>query len=173
MICRISLQNCGTEDVSKEDMERLNSTRWLYDVILNAYISLIMQKNEVIGVSKNEKSKKHVIFSTWFYTRLCGDSLEDKDEINYFKVDSWSKKKGDIFEYKKIIFPVNINKSHWACVIVDVQNKNLKGYDSMDGNLEEVMIRILGYLMCEHQRKKGKELDLSTWVILQQGGNKR
>ena len=55
VICRISLQNCGTEDVSKEDMERLNSTRWLNDVILNAYISLIMQKNEVIGVSKNEK----------------------------------------------------------------------------------------------------------------------
>ena len=96
--------------------------------------------------------------------------MEDKDEINYFKVDSWSKKKGDIFEYKKIIFPVNINKSHWACVIVDVQNKNLKGYDSMDGNLEEVMIRILGYLMCEHQRKKGKELDLSKWVILYNKG---
>ena len=71
------------------------------------------------------------------------------------------RRRGIFLNIKIYIFPVNINKSHWACVIVDVQNQNLKGYDSMDGNLVQVMIRILGYLMCEHQRKKGQELDLS------------
>ncbi|XP_050524521.1 sentrin-specific protease 2-like [Daktulosphaira vitifoliae] len=64
-----------------------------------------------------------------------------------------AKFKHDVFSKNLLMAPLNINNNHWIIAIVDVSQKEIIVYDSLDcHNGKEV--KILQYFLCEHKHTK-------------------
>ncbi len=63
---------------------------------------------------------------------------------------------------------MNIDKVHWACAVVFVNEKRIQFYDSLGGDGSSYLVAILNYLNDEWKRLHvGKELpNLKEWVML-------
>jgi len=42
-----------------------------------------------------------------------------------------------VFEKDMIIFPININNSHWTCAAVNIRDKRFEYYDSLGGKMKK------------------------------------
>ena len=70
-----------------------------------------------------QKYDKVHFCNNFFYTKLT--------EVgeNYEKINRWLKNV-DIKSKKMIIFPVNIQNSHWTLLLIDIQGKTISYLDS-------------------------------------------
>ena len=67
--------------------------------------------------------KKTLFMSTYFTQHLLGPSGERYD---YPRVKRWTKSRGkdiNIFKYKQVFYPININNTHWCFVIALMKGK--------------------------------------------------
>ena len=98
----------------------LKPTVWLNDEVINFYIEMM---------SERVKSKGVYCFSSFFMIKLL-----DKDKFTYKRVSRWPKKaKVNVCELKKIFIPIHV-PGHWAVVFIDVLNKEIYYYDSLQGD---------------------------------------
>lgn len=99
-------------EVNRKSFQRLKSKGWLNDTIIDAYMKLLGQKYDRVHFCSN-----------FFYTKLT--------EVgeNYEKINRWFKNV-DIKSKKMIIFPVNIQNSHWTLLLIDIQGKTISYLDS-------------------------------------------
>ena len=66
------------------------------------------------------------IFSSFFYTKL----IDPKH--GYPGVRRWTKKArrvpngpADVFAFDMVLFPININGSHWVCACIDFRKRTI------------------------------------------------
>ena len=98
----------------------LKPTVWLNDEVINFYIEMM---------SERVKSKGVYCFSSFFMIKLL-----EKDKFTYKRVSRWPKKaKVNVCELKKIFIPIHV-PGHWAVVFIDVLNKEIYYYDSLQGD---------------------------------------
>ena len=71
---------------------------------------------------------------------------------------------GDLFALDKIFIPINQNNQHWTCVVVSVQEKCIRYYDSFGLFNREITTKIGSYLAHEHYDKKSIDLDVTQWT---------
>ncbi len=85
---------------------------------------------------------------------------------NYKRVSRYSKRApgGDLFGLDKLFFPI-CDCGHWFLIVVFVQERVAKCYDSLGQNWRKPMKEIFAYLKCEHRRKKGQELGSAQWEL--------
>ena len=77
-----------------------------------------------IASSCNPFSRSYI----WFLT------VSKKDKFTYKRVSRWPKKaKVNVCELKKIFIPIHV-PGHWAVVFIDVLNKEIYYYDSLQGD---------------------------------------
>jgi Ulp1 family protease len=63
--------------------------------------------------------------------------------------------KGDFDKLKFILVPVNVNRNHWYCGMVDIDNKNIAVYDSLVSKTPRNFYTIMkDYLNAEWERLK-------------------
>lgn len=95
---------------------------WLNDEIINGYIELIKDRHR-----KNPATKeKLVFFNTYAYPKLVQLSKEGK--IHQFDRILKRKKLGNLSQYDRLFFPVNIERHHWLLLVVNISTCKYKDY---------------------------------------------
>ena len=133
--------------VTRSDLGSLDGLNWLNDVIMNAYLNLIVNRNR-----ENPRLPRVYAFNTFlllWYSR----SYED--------VRRWTRSV-DIFAFDILLVPVHSHE-HWTMMVVDVRSKLIHYMDSMSGAEEGHMRTLLNYLAEEHKDKKKRDLGVHKW----------
>lgn len=135
-------------DITRKDIQTLKGLNWLNDEIINFYMSLICERNQ----NEPEMTKVYA-FTTFFYPKLVKDG--------YNTLRRWTRKV-DIFSYDLILIPVHLGL-HWTLSCIDFACKEIRYYDSMNGNNNECLIALRNYLKDEFADKKKSQFDFSDW----------
>jgi sentrin-specific protease 1 len=136
-------------DICGKDVDTLKGLNWLNDEVINFYLQLIVTR----GASEDNKYQKVFAFNTFFYSTY-------KDN-GYSRVRRWTKKE-DVFSYDLLLIPVHLGM-HWCLATIDVKEKSINYYDSMNGNNQTCLDLLKRYLQEEHQDKKKAPMDLTEW----------
>lgn len=141
------LSNAFNISITRKDIQTLKGLNWLNDEIINFYMSLIAER------SKESDIKIHT-FTTFFYPKLLKDGFQS--------LKRWTRKI-DIFSFDLVLVPIHLGL-HWTLAVIDLLCKEIRYYDSMNGNNHECLKALKLYLKEEHADKKGNlPLDLSSW----------
>jgi len=136
-------------EICGKDIDTLKRLNWLNDEVINFYLQMIVSR----GAREDNKYPKVYAYNTFFYSTY-------KDN-GYSRVRRWTKKE-DIFSYDILLIPVHLGM-HWCLATIDVKNKSINYYDSMNGNNQTCLDLLQRYLQEEHQDKKKAPMDLSGW----------
>lgn len=145
----------GKIDMSKYDLLTVYlECSWLNDQVINKYFDLVKKRNNEL-----DKFSIHV-FDTFFYTMYSSKGY-DRVKNNTKKID--------IFSFKKLMFPVNIDK-HWLLICYDVSSKNMFYYDSVSLGKRDRVLKILNklseYLTLEYSAKKNQTFNSSELCFI-------
>jgi len=155
-----------TDFVLRESIHTLRPTVWLNDEVIHYYFSMLAKRDEALTAANPVRKRSH-FFMSYFFTKLFDEGASN--EYTYENVKEWSKKVpgNDIFALDKILFPCNVLKIHWTCVVIFMQEKRIQFYDSMRGDGYHYSEGLLRYLKDEWAAMKGGELpDADKWSIV-------
>lgn len=138
--------------ICRKDVQTLWGLNWLNDEVINFYMSLICERSK-----KNVENLKVHAFTTFFYPKLVKDG--------YATLRRWTRKI-DVFGFDLILVPIHLGL-HWTLAVIDFECREIRYYDSMNGNNGECLKALRNYLTEEHKDKKsGVAFDLSEWNFL-------
>lgn len=146
------LANKFNISICRKDVQTLRGLNWLNDEIINFYMSLICER----GKDESNSYLKVHAFTTFFYPKLIKDG--------FMSLRRWTRKV-DIFSFDMIIIPLHLGL-HWTLAVIDFDCREIRYYDSMNGNNGECLKALRNYLVEEHKDKKGAPYDLSDWNFL-------
>ncbi|GAA5924207.1 SUMO protease ULP1 [Sporobolomyces koalae] len=149
----------GLASVDARNMKRLKPGTWLDDSIIAFYGVLI--NNRFLEAEKQDQwgEREERLRKVWCFNSFFWNMYNDS---GYKRVKKWTKK-FDVFEKDIIIFPININNSHWTCAAVNIKMKRFEYYDSLGGKMQKAYSQLRKWLQEEHECKKGGPIDLSEW----------
>ena len=134
--------------ISLRDFQRLNDGSWLNDEIVNFYMQLLSEDCSRYG--------DFYFANTFFYTRL----RDSKGSFCYDNVKAWMKDT-NIFEMKKLLFPMHINGNHWALSVVDIEFKKILYIDSLPKDSTFLDVEVLNmWLSCEYNKHHDSPFEL-------------
>ncbi|KAJ3092353.1 hypothetical protein HDU96_002769 [Phlyctochytrium bullatum] len=147
---------------------------WLDDEAVNSFMGLL-----------GRTYPKVKFMSTFFHARLTGSAVRGKkkkrkkkngevkvageDGYCYDAVKKWTKKTPrGIFDYEKVVVPINQSNRHWSLVHIDLLNHRIESYDSLNNpSFSSKAVAIFKrYLHDEHADKHPKSVptpDFSAW----------
>ena len=128
----------------------LKEREWINDEIVNFYMALLYEYTCING----EASATCYFYNTHFYEFLQRSS---KDQLIYESLKKWTKI--NIFKYKYLFFPINIRGNHWALVVIDMQYRLIKYYDSLINDASYMKLTIFNqWLHGEFQKHQGSSV---------------
>ncbi|KJP88727.1 hypothetical protein AK88_01608 [Plasmodium fragile] len=139
----------------------LMDTKWLNDEVINFYMSMLQEynTNNIKKDTANNFLPKIFTFSTFFF-----QSLSSNGTYNYNKVSRWTKrKKVDIFAFDLILIPLHVGGNHWTLGSINMKEKKIKLYDSLNMTNTKFFEYMRRYIVDEMRDKKQMELDVSEW----------
>eukprot|EP00045_Choanoeca_perplexa_P011735 m.125537 g.125537 ORF g.125537 m.125537 type:complete len:707 (+) comp15747_c0_seq3:53-2173(+) len=146
-------------EFSRYDAQFLPDDTWLNDICVNGLFSLIYERSK-----KNPQLPKVWMFSSFFYTKLS-NPLE-----GYAGVRRWTRRAkvtpdgpADVFAFDMVLFPINVNASHWVCACIDFRKKTIAYYDSYHSSNSTFFRLARTWLEMEHQNKKNAPFDFTGW----------
>eukprot|EP00633_Aureoumbra_lagunensis_P000120 CAMPEP_0197304078 /NCGR_PEP_ID=MMETSP0890-20130614/52051_1 /TAXON_ID=44058 ORGANISM="Aureoumbra lagunensis, Strain CCMP1510" /NCGR_SAMPLE_ID=MMETSP0890 /ASSEMBLY_ACC=CAM_ASM_000533 /LENGTH=472 /DNA_ID=CAMNT_0042784043 /DNA_START=186 /DNA_END=1604 /DNA_ORIENTATION=+ len=149
-------------DILGEHTERLNPGKWLVDEIINFYFNLLQQRDKALCEKYPNYWISSHFFSSFFITKLLGD---DARTYQYSGVRRWTKR-FDIFQKRFVFVPVNVGNMHWTLLRFDMQNREIRYFDSMGSTGTNYLRAALRYLQDEYQDKKKVPMpDPSSWTL--------
>ena len=98
---------------------------------------------------------------------LCVGSINGPT-YKYENVKKKEKRNPSIFEVEQICVPINVNRTHWACLVVNMPSKEIIYYDSLQGDGIFYTKAMLRFLNDEwHAEKGGTSMqDIDEWNIM-------
>ena len=103
--------------MTRKKISCLKPKTWLNDEVINFYVEMMMQEGGSIHS-----------FNTFFMLKLY-----ENESYTFNNVAKWTKKV-DIFRQKKVFIPINLVKSHWVLVVIDLTMKTIFFYDGYKGH---------------------------------------
>ena len=147
-------------NIYRKDIKTLKPEQWLNDEIINKYLELLKERDTLL-CSKFPTRKASHFFSTHFLT-LLGTG----DKYSFKNVENWTKNI-NIFEMRRLYFPINIKNKHWVLAVVDMETKQICYYDSLkDSKLNKRGYSYMEYLLRWLRDVAGENHDMSKWEIL-------
>ena len=116
------LVNAFDISIMRKDIQTLRGLNWLNDEVINYYISMLVER------SKNTDTRTYA-FTTFFYPKLAKDG--------YSTLRRWTRKV-DLFAFDLVLVPIHLGH-HWTLAIIDFKCKEIRYYDSMNGNNMECL----------------------------------
>lgn len=140
------LFNKDNIEVSIRDFKTLAPKRWLNDTIIEFFMK---------NVEWN--TPQTVAFNSFFYSNLS--------QRGHQGVRRWMKrKKVEIKDLKKIFTPINLNQSHWALGLIDLERKRIIYVDSLSRGPSSSSLAILNnlkdYVIEESKSTMGQDFEL-------------
>ena len=96
--------------------------------------------------------------------------LSQKNVFNYMLVKRWTKKcpTGNIFNLRKLLFPINHSACHWILADIDFVAKYIVIWDSLYYNTKGYQEIIMRFLRCEYHDLYQMEMtqaELDEWDL--------
>ncbi|GAB0495956.1 hypothetical protein MMPV_007266 [Pyropia vietnamensis] len=135
----------GSVPITRGDVDRLLSRRWLNDEVVNAMCTLMQWRNERT-VAVEPLAPRHHFFNSYFFA-----VLSPRGGYAYERVQRWTQNV-NVLGCDKLFFPVNLRNSHWALVAVDMRAGLVSLYDSLGVRNRDVCAVIVRWLADEAQR---------------------
>uniref|UniRef100_A0A7S1T4D5 Ubiquitin-like protease family profile domain-containing protein n=1 Tax=Compsopogon caeruleus TaxID=31354 RepID=A0A7S1T4D5_9RHOD len=152
----------------RNDLRRLQGTGWLDDEVINAYFSLLNQRNlQRLARGQIDTVVRIFAFNTFFFTRI---TQGNKNIYDYSGVRRWTRKASVRVLDKDFIFvPVNLDNFHWVLGVIDLGRKKFRYLDSMHGSDSRGVLTILRRWLADEVKDKYSELKcsglkLETWA---------
>lgn len=148
-------------EIARKDIQTLNGLNWLNDEIVNFYMCLICERSQQMNSNENnqvgEPIYKTYAFTTFFYPKLIKDG--------YSSLKRWTRKV-DIFSHDFLLVPIHLGV-HWCLAVIDINCKEIRYYDSMNGNNHECLRALRAYLKEEHADKKSNfQFNWDDWKCI-------
>ncbi|OQR77129.1 sentrin-specific protease 1-like [Tropilaelaps mercedesae] len=135
--------------ITRGDLRKLEGLNWLNDSIINFYFAMLADRSE-----RNENLPNVYSFSTFFYERL---------RLEGFKgVQRWTKRV-DVFSKNILLIPVHLDM-HWCLAVIDFRRMTIEYYDSMGGDNDECLARLLHWVQEESLDKRKVQFNTDGWV---------
>jgi sentrin-specific protease 1 len=125
----------------KGSWERLRPSSWIDDKAIDGYMRILSCRDQ------NNHMNNHY-FSCFFFSCL----LQENNCYNFERVQRWSTDV-NIFSLNKLFIPVNLNRSHWALIVVFFTEKSIRYYDSLHLNGNSYLNASFRYLKEEYEAK--------------------
>lgn len=140
------LLNRDNIEVAIRDFKTLAPRRWLNDTIIEFFMKYV-----------EWNTPQTVAFNSFFYSNLS--------QRGYQGVRRWMKKKKvEIKDLKKIFTPINLNESHWALGLIDIERKRIVYVDSLSRGPSKMSLAILNnlkdYVLEESKHTMGEDFEL-------------
>jgi hypothetical protein len=161
----------GTDSVQHHSMHTLWPGVWVNDEVIHLYWTLLAKREEELLCRGHRSRKANHFFKSFFFTRALNQGHEDPamdGMYDYRRVQRWSRsvEGGDIFQFNKLFFAINIRRTHWFCAVAFMEEKCIRIYDSLGPSSRHAYYLnvIFQYLQDEHKDKKGIPLpDIDSW----------
>ncbi|XP_034130786.1 sentrin-specific protease-like [Drosophila guanche] len=139
-------------NIKVKDIKTLYGNAWLNDEIINLYMQLISERSR----SQDQQLPSVYSFSTFFPDRLLNSG--------YNSVRRYTKGT-NLLGYDIILVPKNDGNNHWWVAIINLREKTIKSYDSIDNGNDELLHALANYLDQESKDKFKVPYDTSQFVI--------
>ncbi len=147
-------------NIYRKDIKTLKPGEWLNDEVINKYMELLKERDTLL-CSKFPTRKASHFFNIHFLT-LLGTG----DKYSFKNVEKWTENM-NIFEMRRLYFPINITNKHWALAVVDMETKQICYYDSLEhSKLNKRGYSYMEYLLRWLRDVAGENHDMSKWEIL-------
>ncbi|CAO2587909.1 Sentrin-specific protease 2 [Lemmus lemmus] len=133
--------------ITRRDIQTLETGEWLNDEVINFYMNLLVQRNDSEGYPALHA------FSTFFYPQL--------KHGGYSAVKRWTRRM-NLFEKEIILVPIH-QKVHWSLIVIDLRKCSIMYYDSMGHTGQSICETIFQYLQNESKTRRNIELDPLEW----------
>ncbi|KAI4835046.1 sentrin-specific protease 1 [Plasmodium brasilianum] len=128
---------------------------------------MLQEYNEQNTKNSMSHLPKIFIFSTFFFQSLSSNGC-----YNYSKVSRWTKrKKIDIFSFDLILIPLHVGGNHWTLGSINIKDKKIKLYDSLNMPNKKFFEYISKYIVDEIRDKKQMEINISSWEYNKEGSS--
>jgi len=156
--------------VTQAKLSCLDGNHWLNDEIVNLALQVLHEYNAAISVIIS--GKPSCVFNSFFYFNLA----ERMKGYSYKDVMRWTKKSNIFLEYDKVYIPIHAYKSHWFLVVLFMQEKCVRFYDSLSSVKDGFFENIMHYLTDERAKlelngdeDKGWRMEIVTGPRQQNG----
>ena len=165
------LASQGADSIQRDSMQTLQPGQLLNDEVINYFLKNCLAKRDEMLCAKQPGRKRSHFFNSFFVQTMFDDKNDNFDlrgRYNYKNVRRWSKKVPgkDIFNLKYIFCPINIDVMHWTSACIFMEEKKIRYFDSMGGSGRAKLKGLLQYLKDEWKAKKGGEMDVSDWELV-------
>lgn len=174
-------------NLSQSDLNRLKPGQWLNDAVIDYFFTVFMRNRDNEKVKRNLQAVPSVYFSYNFLNNLMNvnktsigsitliTNLSQYNRANAYKaVKTFRILKNNIFNKSKLFLPLNINRSHWSMYMIDMINKTINYFDSIEpsteSKLESVSVQniryqvLLNFLEDRSKDEEGvKDFDVDEW----------
>ena len=150
--------------MTRKLLKCLDGCSWLNDEIVNFNMSMLQERDMKLCGLFHQRTSSHY-YSSFFMTKLM-DSGDGS--YNYNNVKRWSKK-FNIFQKQKVFCPINVKNTHWTMLIMYIQEKKIKYYDSMASKGTRYLNGALRYLHDESIKTSESNFDPYEWELISTG----
>jgi sentrin-specific protease 1 len=144
-------------EITRESFVTLNSKDWVTEShfkkgwldgsIIDAYLSMVQKNNSHVHIS-----------SFYFYSRLKINPI-DPNTLRWFK-------NVNLMEKILIIFPMNINNSHWTLIVINNEYKTVQHFDSFGKISEEYSKNVFDFYKWYCEKVHNVIIDEKTWCFV-------
>lgn len=138
-----------------ENLWTLSGTEWVDDQIINFYGGLCQARNDADAL----------LPTIWIARTNMYNMIKEQGSQ---KVTRWTKKVDpNVFGRDMILFPMNLNDSHWCCGCVNMKGKRFELYDSKGAHEHEFYGHMRKWLTMEAEKvteKGGAPINLNEWT---------
>ena len=162
------LATIGTHSVQRRSMHTLKPDIWMNDEVINCFYTMLAKRDKELCTSDPEQKRSH-FFGSSFMSALLNEGHANEGLYEYRNVKRFSRRVPgkDIFKLDKIFFPINVDRMHWVCAMIDMTKKKIYVYDSMASNGIKFLESLFQYIQDEHQNIKGVPLpDIDEWELV-------
>jgi hypothetical protein len=124
-----------------QDMKRFRPNEWLHDEIMNSFINIQQREHlQYLSSQSSTPTTRVLMFmTTYFYAKLT-----QNNRYNYEGVRRWTLQRffrsnfpssmniTTIFDVSEIFIPINISNTHWVLIVINMREKVIHYYDSIE-----------------------------------------
>ncbi|KAK3931993.1 Sentrin-specific protease 1 [Frankliniella fusca] len=126
------------------DLESLKPGELVNDVVINYYLALV----------SSESTRSIFALSTFFFLDLT--------EKGYECAKKHTQKK-DFFNFDLVLVPIHKNMNYWVLAVIDMVERKIRYYDSMNGQYIHCPSILLKFLEQEYETRNNAKLEDFLW----------
>lgn len=148
----------------------IESDYWLNDECINFYLkSFLTICDKELCLIDSQRRRSH-FYSSYFMEKIMDKSSTKcyDGEYCYENVKGWSDKieGGNIFDLEYVFFPINNCNVHWTLIVVCIQCRQIKYFDSKGETKLKWLECIKQYMIDESNLKYGNNSVNTTWTLV-------